>query len=262
MRTADGRQTRTLVVRSVDDLCGNLKVQRWNDLKHQWSHMRDLQFDDPVGDCKIDLLIGTENADFVRVVGPDVVGSRPQDPVVRRTVTGLMPMGLTRVWEEAVEDRVNLAQAFACLGYYGDMARDRLERESLLYGDLRRIFAVEHKIEEDFLRNAKDDKTVSREQARAAAHVHASRVYLRSQERYRAAVPWKSAARPRGNLWSALELFRAYIRRRGSHGAEVNTMMETIGEWIDRGYARVLPAVEARRPGRLRNSQFHSYPRG
>ena len=249
MRTADGRHTRTLVVRSVDDLCGNLKVHRWNDLKYQWPHMQDLSFDDPVGDCKVDLLIGTENADFVRVVGPDVVGARPQDPLVRRTVTGLMPMGLTRIWEEAVEDRVNLAQAFACLGHYGDIARERLERESLLYGDLRRIFAVEHKIEEDFLRNAKDDKTVSQEQARAAAQVHASRVYLRGCKRYRAAIPWRSATRPRSNLWAALDLFRNYVRRRGPHSDEINTMTRTIAEWIERGYARVLAATEARRPG-------------
>ena len=77
LRTVDGVQARTLVLRSVDDLCGNLKVQRWNDLKHQWTHTRELEFADPVGDRRVDLLIGTENADFVRTTGADVVGGLP-----------------------------------------------------------------------------------------------------------------------------------------------------------------------------------------
>ena len=88
-------------------------MHKWNDLKHQWAHTRVLNFPDPVGDRRVDLLVGTENSDFARVVGPDVVGRMPQDPVVRHTALGVMPLGLTRVWSEAVSDRVNLAQAFA-----------------------------------------------------------------------------------------------------------------------------------------------------
>ena len=249
LRTVDGTQSRTLVLRSVDDLCGNLKVQRWNDLKHQWSHTRELIFEDPVGDRRVDLLIGTENADFVRTTGADVTGDSPQDPVVRRTVLGLMPMGLTRVWKEAVEDRVNLAQAFACVGSEAEPSvRDRQERESLLYTDLRRLFSVEHRIEEDFLRNVRDHKTIGHEQARAAALVHASRRYDPQIGRYQACIPWRSERRPRPNLWEALAIFKSYVRKCGEHSDAINIMTETITDWLRHGYARVLPPEEARRP--------------
>ena len=253
LRTVDGNRSRTVIVRSVDNLCGNLKVQRWNELKHQWDHTRDLQFPEPVGDLKVDLLVGTENSDFVRVTGPDLVGQRPQDPVVRRTVLGLMPMGLTKVWSEAVEERVNLAQAFACLvdgeSPEEDAARKRRQAtESSLYWDLRRLFAVEHRIEEDFLRNVKDSKAVSSEQARAAGQVLASRVYLEPEKRYRVGIPWRDSRRPPSNLWDAVRLFKGYLRRQGEHSEAVNQMMTTINEWLRAGYARILSPEEARRP--------------
>ena len=250
LRTLNGVQSRTLVVRSIDDLCGNLRVQRWNQLKYQWPHTRDIDFPEPVGDLGVDLLIGTENTDFVRVTRPDVVGPRPQDPVIRHTVLGPMPMGLTRIWEQAVEDRVNLSQAFACHANQPTATdRERLERESRLYTDLRRVFSVEHRIEEDFLRNVKDHKTVSYEQARASGQVLASRIFLQHEERYRACIPWRSEARPRPNLWRALGIFKSYVRRQGPDSEAICQMMTTIKDWIDAGYARVLDPHEARRPG-------------
>ena len=82
LRSTDGRIERTVMVRSVAQLCGDLRVWAWNDLKQPWPHLRDVQFPDPVGDLRVDVLIGTENTDLVRVTRPDVVGRTPQDPVL------------------------------------------------------------------------------------------------------------------------------------------------------------------------------------
>ena len=107
---------------------------------------------------------------------------------------------------------------------------------------------MEHRIEEDFLKNVKDNKTVSEEQARAAGQVLASRRYLVTERRYRAGIPWRDSRRPGTNFWEALRLFKSYLRRNGLHSHVVDNMMETISEWVRRGYARVLPPLEARRP--------------
>ena len=88
LRSLDGKSERQLVIRSVDNLCGEMKVWPWNEFKMSWDHMRDIDFPKVVGDSKIDLLIGTENSDFVRVVAPDVVGRTPQEPVVRFNYSG------------------------------------------------------------------------------------------------------------------------------------------------------------------------------
>ena len=158
-------------------------------------------------------------------------------------------MGLTQVWKDAVESRVNLAQAFACPGLQDHSRQRRLELESSLYHDLRRLFAIEHKIEEDFLKNVRDHKTLSQEQAKAAALVHASRRYLPPECRYRACIPWRSQQRPPNNLWAALRIFKEYVRRQGHGSDAIIKMNTTVEEWLSEGYARVLSSAEARRPG-------------
>ena len=240
VRSLDGKRSRTMIVRSLPNLCGRLRVHSWNDLKDQWTHMKNLQFTDPVGDHVVDLLLGAENGDFVRSVGADIIGKYPQDPLVRDTIIGLVPMGLTQPWKELVEARVNLAHAYACHGklHSGDAVA---KMESALYWDLRRLFAVEHQVEEHFLRNTKDRKAVSQEQARAAQQILASRVYDAANRQYQVGIPWRSAERPPNNLWAALRMFKGYVNREG-HGSErIRTMMATINEWIDNGYAKILP---------------------
>ena len=244
IRSLDGKRSRTMIIRSLPNLCGRLRVHSWNDLKNQWQHMKNLQFTDPVGDHVVDLLLGAENGDFVCSTQADIVGNCPQDPLVRNTIIGLIPMGLTQPWKELVESRVNLAHAYACHGRTN--AGDKLAKlESTLYWDLRRLFAVEHQVEENFLRNTKDRKAISLEQARAAEQILASKVYDESHAQYQVGIPWKSAERPANNLWAALRLFKGYVSREG-HGSErVRTMMATVSEWITNGYARVLTHREA-----------------
>ena len=248
IRSPNGQIERTLMVRSVSNLCGDLRVWAWNDLKRGWPHMKNLDFPEPVGDLRVDLLIGTDNADLVRVVEPDRLGQDPQDPVVRRTTFGLVALGLVRPWHDSLADRVNLVQAFACPGYEASAKQRLLEMESSLYWDLRRLFSVEHRIEEDFLRHVKDSKTLGREQAEAAAQVHASRQYLPGQRQYCVGIPWRDQRRPDNNLWEAVRLFKSYVRRAGPDSEPIEKMTATIDGWIKEGYARVLSPAEARSP--------------
>ena len=173
--------------------------------------------------------------------------------MIRRTALGAMPLGLTKVWPEAVSNRVNLAQAFAYSAVSSSPEEEQARKqrqatESALYWDLRRLFSVEHQIEEDFLRNVKDNKTISEEQARAAGQVLASRRYLVPEARYRVGIPWRDSRRPASNFWEALRLFKSYVRRNGLHSPVIDNMMDTINEWIRRGYARILDPQETRRP--------------
>ena len=246
LRSTDGFIERTVMVRSVTQLCGDLRVWAWNDLKHPWPHLREVQFPDPVGDLRVDVLIGTENTDLVRVTRPDVAGKAPQDPVLRYTAFGPVAMGLVRPWHDALEERVNLVQAFACPSLAGADKDRLLELESALYWDLRRLFAVEHQIEEDFLRHVKDSKTLGKEQAEAAAYVHATREYDPVRRQYQAGIPWRSTQRPENNLWAAMRLFRSYVRRAGPDSAPIANMTTTVDGWIKSGYARVLTPTEAR----------------
>ena len=138
MRSLDGKNERTQVVRSVENLCGNMQVWPWNEYKEQWEHMKNLEFPKVVGDAKIDLLIGTENTDFVRVIAPDIIGKSPQEPVVRRTAVGPIAMGHIRPWAEPINNRVNLSQAVACPSSTVKPRKEILKLESDLYWDLRR----------------------------------------------------------------------------------------------------------------------------
>ena len=247
IRNTSGQIERTVMVRSVANLCGDLRVWAWNDLKRSWPHLREITFPDPVGDLRVDLLIGTDNADLVRVTAPDRLGPGPQDPVVRTTTFGLVALGLVRPWNDSLSDRVNLVQAFACPHYVPPDRQRTLEMESALYWDLRRLFSVEHQIEEDFLRHVKDSKTLGREQAEAAAQVHASRRYDQTRRQYQAGIPWRDHQRPANNLWDAVKLFKNYVRRAGPASEQIEQMTSTIDGWIKAGYAQIVSPAEARR---------------
>ena len=253
LRSLNGKRSRTFVVRSVPELCGSLKAFPWNQLKKQWSHTRGLDFVDPVGDSRIDLLIGTENADFAASVLPDIVGTRAQDPVIRQTAIGLIPMGFTKPWREDVKGRFNFAQACAIVGHasVSDPSKQRdqelLKLESKLYQDLQLIFSVEHALEEKILRNTKEKKCLSIEQAKAAESVHQSLQYHAKQRCYEASIPWLSAERPSNNLWEALKIFRSYRSRNRTQSEQTKKMIQTINEWLELGYAHVVDGKESRR---------------
>ena len=251
VRELKGKQTRTIMVRSIPNLCGQLKAHPWNELKCQWAHTKDLTFPSPVGDLRIDLLIGTENADFVASIGADILGSNPQDPIVRRTKIGLVPMGLTKPWLEEVKGRVNLGLACAIMAKEDDAEDAKQLRqaklESVLYQDLKRLFAVEHAAEERLLRNSKERKALDLRQVKAADAVHQSMKYDPQSKSYRVGVPWSSADRPKSNLWEAMKMFRGQTKRVNHGSAGSLKMIETIKEWIRLGYAEILEAKEARR---------------
>ena len=251
VRDLKGRQTRTIMVRSIPNLCGQLKSHPWNELKCQWPHTKDLVFPSPVGDLKIDLLIGTENADFVASVGPDILGKDPQDPIVRQTKVGLVPMGLTQPWQEEVKGRVNLGLACAIVTRRQSEEEEKNARraklESTLYQDLQRLFAVEHAAEEQMLKNTKEKKALDQHQARAADAVHQSMQYHPSSKSYKVGIPWVSAERPKTNLWEALKLFRGQLKRSQRNPAGHSKMVETVEEWIRLGYAKTVQSSEARR---------------
>ena len=244
MRSVDGTQERTLVVRSVSNLCGDLKVWNWNEFKGKWKHLRDVSFPIPVGDYRVDVLLGTDNSDFARTTRPDVVGRTPQEPILRTTTLGNIAMGLVKPWTEPISHRVNLTQAFACSNMETKSRKEILQLESDLYWDLKRLFAVEHKIEENFLRHVKDNKTIGLEQAEAAEKVHESRTYLTDEKKYQVGIPWKDSRRPKNNLWSAIRVFKGYLRSQQGNEEAVNKMTETIDSWIKSGYARILNTQE------------------
>ena len=192
------------------------------------------------------MLIGTENSDFVRVIAPDVVGKTSQDPIVRMTAVGPIAMGYVRPWKEPVSNRINLAQAIAYPTHAEKPRKEVMKLESDLYWDLRKLFSVEHRIEEDYLKNVKDNKTLSREQAEAAAKVHESRQYIETEKKYEVGIPWKDSRRPVNNLWSAMRIFKGYVRNQGSKSEIIEKMMQTINEWLEAGYARLLTVKEAK----------------
>ena len=251
LRDLKGKQTRTVMVRSIPNLCGQLKAHPWNELKCQWSHTKNLDFPSPVGDLRIDLLVGTENADFVASIAADIVGSDPQDPIVRQTKVGLVPMGLTQPWREEIKGRVNLGLACAIVAHgkseEEEAALRKAKLESVLYQDLKRLFAVEHAAEEQMLKNTRERKALDQRQVKAADAVHQSMVYDKASRSYQVGIPWSSADRPKSNLWEALKLFKGQAKRGHTSAAGMQKMVETIDEWIRLGYAKVVESREARR---------------
>ena len=52
LRSTDGKSERLQVVRSVANLCGEMKAWPWNEFKDKWEHMRTIEFPKIVGDGK------------------------------------------------------------------------------------------------------------------------------------------------------------------------------------------------------------------
>ena len=162
-------------------------------------------------------------------------------------------MGFTKPWKEDVKGRFNFAQACAIVGNGSELNRSKQrdqemqKLESQLYQDLRLLFSVEHALEEKVLRNTKEKKCLSIEQAKAAEEVHQSLRYHPDLRCYEASIPWLSSERPSNNLWEALKIFRSYRNRNKGQADQTKKMVETIEEWLKLGYAHVVEGKEARR---------------
>lgn len=89
------RQFEPFKVRIIPTLCGTLKAPDWSKLKNKWDKLKGLDFSPPANDGTVDLLVGTDMAQFFRAGAPDL--AIPNGPTVRFTQYGPIALGFTGI---------------------------------------------------------------------------------------------------------------------------------------------------------------------
>ena len=88
--------------RTMPDPVGELTPTPWHELKHNWNHLKDLNFCKFPPERKVDIIMGTDNPLFHWCL-QEVWGESIYDPFARLTVLGWTGFGPTR--PEAPEDK-------------------------------------------------------------------------------------------------------------------------------------------------------------
>ena len=91
--------------------CGDLVASDWSVLKEQWKHLRHIPAPAPLNDRRVDMIIGTMQADMMEAVAPVVFG-KPGEPTAKLTQLGWIFSGRTIPDREKRESLPEKAKVF------------------------------------------------------------------------------------------------------------------------------------------------------
>ena len=106
---------RKLTVKSYPAPCGDLTIEDWSKLKHDWKHLKELPLPAPEGDGVVDLILGTTALDLIEAVQPSIFGPAG-GPVAKMTQLGWVVGG--KMHPDAAgkdsEGRLNSPRVWSC----------------------------------------------------------------------------------------------------------------------------------------------------
>ena len=88
-----GKHWRDVAARILPHPCGSLRSPDWNNSKHWFPHLQNLQLPTPVNSGIADVIIGTDCMDLMRAIKPDTFMENWM-PILRHTLLGPVPIGM------------------------------------------------------------------------------------------------------------------------------------------------------------------------
>ena len=112
LRDVDGKKSYDVKLKALPNPCGNMKPINWNEVKHRFPHMADIQFPQPAA-MGVDLILGQ---DLHRLIEPLKIITVNDD---RQPYCAKTRLGWTCMGPVPAEERAHLAQTEARLYEYG-----------------------------------------------------------------------------------------------------------------------------------------------
>ena len=248
----DGKKLRGIRVSSYESPCGDLRLERWGELKNDWEHLRDLPLENPVGDGLVDFVLGSSSLDLMEAVEAARFGP-PGGPVAKKTRLGWIVGGRTTHRPEKTEKREGRLN-FSLGGQIGEhkkeLARLELDYETRLSEQKENCRQVCNQLKEDLkklwgtndccrqaLKNAVSPAVESKEDSKARTLFEKSK-RTDSEGYEEVGLLWKGKGRPKNNGRQALGIFLGMERRMKSKPGLWEAFCENIADWISKGYAR------------------------
>ena len=94
LRSEDGLVTRDIMVYTMPRPASSVKCVDWNEKKHAFNHLKDIDFPKPA-DGPVDVMLGNRESDLMAALLPDITGE-PGMPTARCTPFGWTVTGPTR----------------------------------------------------------------------------------------------------------------------------------------------------------------------
>lgn len=223
VESLDGRFQRTMDVWTMPDMCSNLKVVNWNELKVQFSHLSGIDFPKSSGRQSVDLLLGSDYPELGICLDEKIGGMG--EPIARKT-----PLGWTCVGRMTSTGRT--------VKQCNTLSTTRKKSTQLLDEDLRRLWNQDLVVPERSQWSTDDELAMKK--------AIESRVYV--VDRYQVAIPWKKE-RPelpdnRAVAERRLRSLEAMLRKKPIEVAE--QYRRAFEALIEKGYIVHLPEVKER----------------
>ena len=249
---SEGETLRKIKVSSYEDPCGDLQIEKWNKLKQNWEHLKDLPLPEPVGDCVVDLILGSAALDLMEAKEPVRFGP-PGGPVAKKTALGWIVGGRTQPTQSGsdadvlAEGRVNFSMRgrsdFETLKIQHDFETAQLNeyyrnKEDQLKHDLKLLWGTKECCREN-LRNHISPPVENANDSKARDRFEQS---LRLDEfgRPEVSLMWRDKSRPANNQALAFKIFLSMEKRMRNRPGLWEEFEKSVLDWVEKDYARLL----------------------
>ena len=267
-----GNVIRTIKTSSYEEPCGDLQVENWQTLKSNWKHLANLPLEAPVGDGKVDLVLGTSCLDLMEALEAAVFGP-PGGPVAKRTKIGWIVGGKTVSSSSDSEKtgRLNfsmhhqpghsqetsgsqgsalslrnnktlqkqmdlLKRDFEC--ELSELKEKHRQTEAKLRQNLQQIWGRNECCKQN-LRNG-ISPAIETDLEKKAREIFRQSRKTDSEGFAEVGLIWRGNERPKNNGSRALGIFLGMERRMKTQPGLYEAFTENIQEWVSKGYARTL----------------------
>ena len=210
----------------LEDITGNTPAIKWNEIKNQWPHLKDIPFQNVAKRPQIDLLIGSHHPVFHQV-RREVQGTRTNDPVARQTNLGWVCFGPTMVSNRPCKSRSHHSTRT-----YRSFNDDVKETNDLL----RKFWELE-------AIGIKDGDSQTWTQDELAAMKIAEETRVAKDDRYEIGIPWKTGEpKFKNNFEMTHRRLQTLEKSLMNKGSEVATgYNKIIEDYVDKNYVRKVP---------------------
>ena len=245
-----GDQVRELRVKSYKEPCGDLQAENWRELRKNWPHLRKLDLPEPVGDGRVDFILGSSGLDLMEAICPVRFGPEG-GPVAKLTRLGwvcggrTIPNSSSEDSDSDDEGRLNFSSGGRS-GLNGLRAEHQSElmllkeqsrqREEHLRHNMKLLWGYGNSCCRSLLRNGDSPAVESALDSQARDQLASSYRELEDGSS-EIGLLWKDRKRPKNNSKQALNIFLKSERRMKRHGALWFEFDQTVKDWVDKGYA-------------------------